>query len=84
MRFSGGERQRLALARAVLRRPEVLILDEATNAIDPDGERALFVRILDALPRVSMILIAHRPSTLAICRRVITLHEGAVFEDRTS
>lgn len=81
-RFSGGERQRLALARAILRQPEVLILDEATNAIDPDAEAAIFDRLFAALPDLSLILIAHRPSTLAVCKRVVRMQSGRVAEDR--
>ena len=77
-RFSGGERQRLSLARAILRRPDLLILDEATNALDPEAERIIFERLLQAMPRLSIIVIAHRPSTLALCDREITLQRGRV------
>lgn len=80
MRFSGGERQRLALARAILREPEVLILDEATNAMDAESERAMFTRLLAAMPSLSLLVIAHRPSTLEVCRRIIHLQDGAISE----
>jgi ATP-binding cassette subfamily C protein len=82
LRFSGGERQRLALARAILREPKVLILDEATNAMDPEAERAVFERLFAALPSVSLLVIAHRPSTIEICRRLIYMHKGAIVADR--
>lgn len=81
-RFSGGERQRLALARALLREPELLILDEATNAIDPTAERDIMDRIHDAMPGMTWLVIAHRPSTLAFCRREIALERGRLIADR--
>ncbi len=81
MRFSGGERQRIALARALLREPEVLILDEATAAIDIDTEEAIFKRLSAARPTLTVIVVAHRPSTLAMCDRVIRFEEGRLVGD---
>ncbi len=81
IRFSGGERQRIALARALLRDPEVLILDEATSAIDMDTEVAIFGRLSAAKPELTIIVVAHRPSTLAMCDRIIRLEEGRLVED---
>ncbi len=77
---SGGERQRIALARAVLRRPRLLLLDEATSAIDVAAERALIGRICDLDPRPTIVLIAHRPESLAPCRRVLRLEQGRFVE----
>ena len=73
---SGGERQRLALARAVLRAPRVLILDEATSAIDAAGERAILGRLRAFTPRPVIILIAHRAESLALCDRVLAFADG--------
>jgi ATP-binding cassette subfamily C protein len=81
IRFSGGERQRIALARALLREPEVLILDEATSAIDIDTEVAIFERLAAARPELTIIVVAHRPSTLARCDRIIRLEEGRLVDD---
>ena len=81
IRFSGGERQRIALARALLRQPEVLILDEATSAIDIDTEVAIFERLAAARPELTIIVVAHRPSTLARCDRIIRLEEGRLVDD---
>ena len=75
---SGGERQRLALARAVLRAPRVLILDEATSAIDASGERAILARLRALDPRPVIILIAHRAESLALCDRVLIFEDGRV------
>jgi ATP-binding cassette, subfamily C, bacterial len=77
---SGGERQRLALARAVLRRPRLMLLDEATNAIDVGAERALIERLSNLSPRPTIVLIAHRPDSLALCRRVLRLEEGRLAD----
>jgi ATP-binding cassette, subfamily C, bacterial len=81
IRFSGGERQRIALARAILRRPEILILDEATNAIDVETEAAIFQSLSAARPELTIIVVAHRASTLAMCDRMIRLEEGSIVED---
>jgi ATP-binding cassette subfamily C protein len=79
--LSGGERQRIALARALLRKPRLLLLDEATNAIDVEGEQAL-LRRLAALPsRPTIIVIAHRETTLAEVDRVIAMESGRIVSD---
>lgn len=77
---SGGERQRLALARAVLRKPHLLVLDEATNALDVASERAILQRLAGLCPRPTIILIAHRVESVSLCERVITLEEGRFVE----
>jgi ATP-binding cassette subfamily C protein len=77
---SGGERQRIALARAVLRRPRLLVLDEATNAIDIPTERLLLERLAVLAPTPTIVMIAHRPESLALCRTVIRLEAGRVAE----
>jgi len=73
---SGGERQRIALARAILRRPRLLILDEAANAIDVAAERAVIERIAALSPTPTIVMIAHRPESLAPCDRVLRLEDG--------
>lgn len=78
--FSGGERQRIALARALLRHPNILILDEATNAVDNMNELAIR-RTLEALAgEVTTIIIAHRLSSTRLADRIIVMHEGKVVE----
>lgn len=76
MLVSGGERQRLALARALLRAPPVLILDEATSAVDPAGERAILERLRALDPAPTLVMIAHRLDSLALCDRIIVLEGG--------
>jgi ATP-binding cassette subfamily C protein len=78
---SGGERQRIALARALLRRPSLLLLDEATNAIDVEGERALLNRLRNLPERPTVLMIAHRETSLAACGRILELREGRLVRD---
>ncbi len=73
---SGGERQRIALARALLRSPRLLVLDEATNAIDIAAERAVIERLERLEPRPTVVIIAHRLESLALCQRVLRLEDG--------
>jgi ATP-binding cassette subfamily C protein len=73
---SGGERQRLCLARAVLRRPKLFILDEATSAIDVATEREILGRILAINPRPTILMIAHREQSLSGCDRVLHFQNG--------
>jgi ATP-binding cassette subfamily C protein len=74
--ISGGERQRLCLARAVLRRPFLFVLDEATSAIDVPAERKIIKSILELKPRPTIVMIAHRDQSLASCDRMIRLQNG--------
>jgi len=73
---SGGERQRIALARAILRRPTLLVLDEATSAIDIPGERLIVDQLLNISPRPTIVMIAHRSESLGHCDRVLWLENG--------
>jgi ATP-binding cassette subfamily C protein len=79
--LSGGERQRLCLARALLRRPRLLVLDEATSAIDIDGERALLDRLLQSVPRPTIVMIAHRQESLRHCQRVLVFEGSRLVSD---
>ena len=77
-RLSGGERQRLAIARALYRDPELILLDEPTAFLDPETERAL-ARTLDALRgRKTLIVIAHRLSTVRGCDQLVLLEKGRI------
>ncbi len=78
--ISGGERQRLALARALLRAPALLILDEATSAIDIPGERDILARLRALAPRPAIVMIAHRAESLALCDRVLVVEHGQISD----
>lgn len=79
--LSSGQRQRLAIARALFAEPAVLVLDEATSAIDPATERALWDGLLPAWRGRTLIVAAHRPVTVARFPRLIVLEDGAVTGD---
>lgn len=80
VQLSGGQRQRLGIARALYKNASVLILDEATSALDDRTEAAL-VRSLDALStNLTIIMIAHRLSTVAMCDQIISMEAGQVVE----
>jgi ATP-binding cassette, subfamily C, bacterial len=83
MRLSGGERQRLALARALLRDPDLLILDEATSAMDTENELAIRRALASLKGRTTILLIAHRLSTVSEADSVVVLDRGRVIETGT-
>ena len=80
VRLSGGQRQRIALARAFVKDPPIMILDEATSMYDLDGESAFIEACGEALNGRTVILITHRPASLALAGRVLRVGHGAVRE----
>jgi len=82
-RFSGGERQRIGLARALYRDPDILILDEITSALDGETERLVVETIQGLSGRKTMIIIAHRLSTVKNCNRIALLQEGRLIGSGT-
>ena len=78
IRVSGGERQRIAIARALYHQPDVLIFDEATSALDNTTEKKLMETIRSVSHNRTVIMIAHRLTTLKDCDRIVVMKEGGV------
>jgi ATP-binding cassette subfamily B protein len=74
--LSGGQQQRLCIARALVENPDVLILDEPTSALDVNSEHLVRETLLDLKERMTVIVIAHRLSTLDICDRIMVIQAG--------
>jgi len=78
MRLSGGERQRIAIGRALLRRPRLLLLDEATSQLDAINEAALRETVADVAELITVLVVAHRLSTVTMADRIIVMDSGRV------
>ena len=83
VKFSGGERQRLALARALLRKPSLLILDEATSNLDSKNEKKILKAIDDLHGEITILIIAHRLSTIENADYIYLIDEGQILESGT-
>jgi ABC-type multidrug transport system fused ATPase/permease subunit len=79
-RISGGQRQRLGIARALYKRASVIFFDEATSALDSETEASVMAAIERLDRNLTVILVAHRTSTLAFCDQIIRLDEGRLVE----
>lgn len=76
--LSAGERQRVVLARAILRRPRILILDEPTSALDAGTERIVAGRLRDILPEATFVIITHKPALAEIADMILTVENGSI------
>jgi len=80
-RLSGGQRQRIALARALIRNPELLILDEATSALDNESERLIKQSIEDLSKSTTILIVAHRLTTIKNADQVYVIQAGRIIEN---
>ena len=77
-KLSGGERQRLGIARALYKDPAILVLDEATSSLDYETENEIVNSVLNIKGKQTVIIVAHRLSTVQICNRVLLMENGRI------
>ena len=81
--MSGGQRQRMAIARMILRRPKLLVLDEATSALDVDTERRLTGNLMELYQDSTVFFITHRLASLKSADHILVLDQGVLVEQGT-
>ena len=79
-RLSGGQKQRIALARVILRDPQIMLLDEATSQVDVESEKLIHQVLEEFLQQRTTLMITHRPSTLTLADRIIVLDQGRIID----
>ena len=80
--ISSGQRQRIAIARQIYSDREILIFDEATNALDKRNEKVILENIKDLKPKKTIILVSHNPENLKVCDKIYYLEDGNLVEKK--
>ena len=80
LKLSGGEKQRVAIARTILKQPSILLFDEATSSLDSDSEKAVLDAINEVSKGKSSVVVAHRLSTIVNADRILVLEQGRIVE----
>ena len=80
LKVSGGEKQRIAIARVLLKQPSILIFDEATSSLDSNSERAILQALREVAARHTTLVIAHRLATVVDADRILVLRHGRIVE----
>lgn len=80
--FSGGERQRIILARSILKESDIYIFDEALSQIDIEKERKILINIFKYLKNKTIIVISHRFNNKDLFKRIIKVEKGVIFEEK--
>lgn len=83
LRLSGGEKQRIAIARTLLRGPPIMVLDEATSALDSNTERQIQEALRQVTRARSTLIVAHRLSTIVHAHCILVLKDGSIVESGT-
>jgi ATP-binding cassette subfamily B protein len=78
LKLSGGQQQRMGFARALYKRPEILILDEATNALDDNSEKEILDMIKNLRDKLTIIIVSHKKLVLDYCDKVYELKDGVL------
>jgi ATP-binding cassette subfamily B protein len=83
LKLSGGEKQRVAIARTILKRPPILLFDEATSSLDSKSERSILAALREIAEGHTSLVIAHRLSTIVDADRIVVLDQGSIVEQGT-